>query len=228
MNQAQQKTPGIEPVKTMTFRVSDESGSYVVEADSARSAAERFVKDGYYGDTRGTVWVDVAVAPSKPLLVEYYDAQAKLIGKVTLTDTTAEDFEPWDKKLVDPDEVYPRPDGWLGDWTNDIVATHVLIIPEIHPQKITVAIGPAEPECKNDGEHDWQSPYELLGWLKDNPGVFGHGGGVIYTEVCAKCGRYRITDTWAQRRDTGEQGLHTVEYRDADDRSRAWIESQRD
>lgn len=80
-----------------------------------------------------------------------------------------------------------------------------------------------EPACEDD-EHDWQSPYELLGGIKENPGVWSHGGGVIIRECCARCGRYRITDTWAQRPDTGEQGLREVRYEDADEASLAWVE----
>lgn len=70
---------------------------------------------------------------------------------------------------------------------------------------------PAEPEC-TDGEHDWQSPYEIVGGCKENPGVWGHGGGVRIHECCMKCGCERVTDTWAQDMNTGEQGLESVSY----------------
>ncbi len=95
-------------------------------------------------------------------------------------------------------------------------------------ESVTVEIEPDEPRCENGHAHDWQSPHEVLGGLKENPGVQGHGGGVIITEVCAHCGTYRVTDTWAQRPDTGEQGLTSVAYREADDESTAWVESLRD
>jgi len=91
---------------------------------------------------------------------------------------------------------------------------------------ISVAIEAAAPDCADEG-HTWESP-EWLGGCSENPGVWGHGGGVVITEVCAHCGTYRHTDTWAQRRDTGEQGLTSVEYRDADEASLAWIQSARD
>lgn len=91
---------------------------------------------------------------------------------------------------------------------------------EEHP--VRVAIDPEEPECKqigllpiefaDEGEHDWQSPHEIVGGLEDSPGVWGKGGGVVYTEVCVRCGTARITDTWAQDPETGEQGLHSVKY----------------
>ncbi len=77
----------------------------------------------------------------------------------------------------------------------------------------TVQSDEDEPDCSgDDGVHDWQSPIELVGGIKENPGVWGNGGGVIITEVCMCCGCKRVTDTWAQRPDTGEQGLTSVSY----------------
>jgi hypothetical protein len=86
----------------------------------------------------------------------------------------------------------------------------------------TATIEPDEPDCSAD-EHDWQSPHEVVGGIEENPGVWGHGGGVVMTEVCRHCGAYRVTDTWAQNMSTGEQGLTSVEYREADERSLTWI-----
>ncbi len=80
--------------------------------------------------------------------------------------------------------------------------------PERSSHKIEIA--PAEPACQ-DGGHDWRSPSFLHG-LKENPGVVGHGGGVLVTECCMHCGCARITDTWAHDPSTGEQGLESVEY----------------
>jgi len=75
----------------------------------------------------------------------------------------------------------------------------------------TVEVNPREPRCSG-GEHDWRAPHDIVGGVKENPGVWGHGGGVRIHEVCVHCGCERVTDTWAQRRDTGEQGLRSVEY----------------
>lgn len=88
---------------------------------------------------------------------------------------------------------------------------------------VTVTIDPEEPDCSCGEGHDWCAPYDLLGGLEENPGVVGHGGGVISTEICRHCGVYRISDSWAQRQDTGEQGLESVTYRDADDASLQWV-----
>lgn len=75
----------------------------------------------------------------------------------------------------------------------------------------TATLHPIEPEC-DDGEHKWESPVEIVGGIKENPGVWGHGGGVRIQEVCLKCGCGKLTDTWAQRLDTGEQGLRSITY----------------
>jgi hypothetical protein len=91
----------------------------------------------------------------------------------------------------------------------------------------TITLEAEEPDCADGEEHDWRSPHSVLGGLEDDPGVQGHGGGVIITEVCAHCGIYRVTDTWAQDMSTGEQGLTSVEYRDADDDSLEWVEARK-
>ncbi len=89
----------------------------------------------------------------------------------------------------------------------------------------TVQLDEPEPDCVDSEEHDWQSPYSVVGGLRENPGVWGNGGGVIIKTVCAHCGMYRITNTWAQRHDTGEEGLTDVTYEPADDESEAWVAS---
>jgi hypothetical protein len=87
----------------------------------------------------------------------------------------------------------------------------------------TVTLEPDAPNCEDGQDHDWCSPYSVLGGLKENPGVWGHGGGVIIKTVCAHCGCYCITDTWAQNPSNGEQGLESTTYEDADEDSRAWL-----
>lgn len=76
-------------------------------------------------------------------------------------------------------------------------------------------LDPEEPECRDkDLEHKWESPYDLVGGLKENPGVWGHGGGVIYEEVCMLCGCLKTTNTWAQNPTNGDQGLTSVSYKE--------------
>lgn len=79
-----------------------------------------------------------------------------------------------------------------------------------------------EPACR-EGEHDWRAPHSVVGGLKDNPGVFGKGGGVVYTEVCAHCGTYRVTDTWCTNGTA--YPYESVTFRDADEYSTDWIET---
>lgn len=76
----------------------------------------------------------------------------------------------------------------------------------------TFTIEPKEPPCPGEKAHDWESPYAILGGLKENPGVWAHGGGVIVKEVCMCCGCLKTTDTWAQNPSNGVQGLTSVAY----------------
>ena len=87
----------------------------------------------------------------------------------------------------------------------------------------SIALEVDEPECSDGQEHDWRAPYSVVGGIRENPGVWGHGGGVIMHEVCRHCGTYRVIDTWATDRETGAQGLRSVEYREADEASLAWV-----
>lgn len=75
-----------------------------------------------------------------------------------------------------------------------------------------ITIEPTEPECEKDHEHDWRSPLSIVGGIKENPGVWGHGGGVTIQECCVRCGCGKLTDTWAQDPSDGEQGLTSVSY----------------
>ena len=75
-----------------------------------------------------------------------------------------------------------------------------------------IEVEPKEPECIDGNEHYWRSPYEIVGGCKENPGVYGSGGGVTIQEVCMHCGCGKLTDTWAQDRNDGQQGLTSVKY----------------
>jgi hypothetical protein len=78
--------------------------------------------------------------------------------------------------------------------------------------RITATIDPKEPECLDGADHDWQSPIRLVGGIKENPGVYFHGGGVIITQVCMRCGCGKLTNTWAQDPRTRTRGLTSVTY----------------
>ena len=68
--------------------------------------------------------------------------------------------------------------------------------------------------------NDWRSPHELLGGLKENPGVQGHGGGVIVEEIDANSGIKRITNTWDQGQ--GPEPVETIRYEDPTNESLEW------
>lgn len=59
-----------------------------------------------------------------------------------------------------------------------------------------VTIEAEEPDCTAD-EHDWQSPREIVGGIEENPGVMGHGAGVVTAECCMHCGCGKRTNTAA-------------------------------
>ena len=116
-----------------------------------------------------------------------------------------------------------------GDWGNgeDPSTTYVDVevtcaLSGVH-ERVTVVIHPDEPDCASSHSHDWRSPIELVGGCVENPGVVGHGGGVIVHEVCRWCGLHRRTDTDATRRDNGQQGMTEVSYQPADAETRAWV-----
>jgi hypothetical protein len=85
-----------------------------------------------------------------------------------------------------------------------------------------IAIHPKSPPCEG-ASHKWESPHSVLGGLRENPGVWGNGGGVIIRECCAHCGAFRETDTWATDPATGEQGLTSVAYADPTEESLRWV-----
>ena len=70
-----------------------------------------------------------------------------------------------------------------------------------------------EPE-EDDHIHKWVSTQEREGGLKENPGVYGNGGGVVIMKHCEynDCSWTKKTDTWAQNPANGTQGHETVEY----------------
>ena len=79
-------------------------------------------------------------------------------------------------------------------------------------EQIRITQNPTPPPCKSVEEHEWTSPWRIVGGLKENPGVWGNGGGVRITEVCQKCGCGKNTDTWATDPYDGSQGNTIVSY----------------
>lgn len=116
-----------------------------------------------------------------------------------------------------------------GSWGDIDRTTWINVrVREICPdESIKISIDPDEPSCTEENdEHDWQSPFDVVGGIEENPGVWGKGGGVTIKEVCAHCAAYRNTDTWATDPATGEQGLRSVSYAPADEESQAWLDAK--
>lgn len=118
------------------------------------------------------------------------------------------------------EEALELAEDWVrsGDWGDKGADVDVYIIAyddageEIEHDTITITVEAEEPDCLDDvTAHDWRSPYAIVGGIKENPGVWGHGGGVIIDEVCMICGTGKTTDTWAQNHH-GRQGLRRVSY----------------
>lgn len=86
----------------------------------------------------------------------------------------------------------------------------------IDDERVRLEIPPQMPRCTRKA-HEWHDDIDVVGGIKENPGVMGHGGGVIVKEACRHCSWQRITDTWAQDPNTGEQGLTSVRYVKVDD-----------
>lgn len=71
---------------------------------------------------------------------------------------------------------------------------------------VKVAIHPIEPSCEAGHAH---------AWLDGEPS--GSGGGLLYIDVCRRCGVKKSTDTWASDPADGQQGLTQVAYLPADE-----------
>lgn len=82
-----------------------------------------------------------------------------------------------------------------------------------------------EPACSNGGEHDWQTPFSLVGGIKENPGVWSLGGTKMsFHEVCSCCGMHKRELHYGSQRNPDE--ADTATYEDADEASIAWVESE--
>ncbi len=156
-------------------------------------------------------WLDNA-ALVDDILIPYADEWQANDGNAEITVDTDSGFEAAEEYVRDGDWGDCASTTWITVrvWQNGIDADGDIVA--VNEECHTVTIEPEEPPCIDDAGHDWQSPHNILGGLKENPGVWGHAGGVIINEVCLRCGCGRTTDTWAQNPENGQQGLTSVEY----------------
>jgi len=116
-------------------------------------------------------------------------------------------------------------DWWMeGSWENKTELD--IFVQEINPwdddmefpmewKTIEVGEDPPEPECTED-EHDWERPYEIVGGLKENPGVWSAGGTTMtFHSVCSHCGLHKHETQHGAQRNPGQ--LDTIEYRRGDE-----------
>jgi hypothetical protein len=149
-------------------------------------------------------------------------------GKATcLADDGNAEVEYADVTAAEAAQRYVDEGSW-GDVESTVwirVRTRPALLPDEGWRWHTIPLQPDEPDCADwaDG-HDWRAPHSIVGGCRENPGVWGSGGGVVIHEVCVHCGAERVTDTWAQDHATGEQGLTSVSYTEGKytDAVRAW------
>lgn len=220
----------------MRWYADDGNAEVEYECDTAREAAREYVRDGDWGDPdegiEATTWIDVRVADADAVdrAREGDGLWVWGTGEPALPAVRDEPDQDWDdapddvQECVEPED---RGDCWLVSLAPDAADRDDLerdpavvgyYLSEPGPEDDlwewhAVRLDPAEPPCDGEHEHTWTAPHHLVGGCRQNPGCWGHGGGVVIHEVCPYCGCERVTDTWATRMDTGQQGLRSIEYR---------------
>lgn len=88
--------------------------------------------------------------------------------------------------------------GWM--WDDD---ENEVVEVRLDEDSHDITLQPDEPGCRDDDGHRWEAPHVLVGGIESNPGVWGHGGGIVINEACVRCGCQRKTDTWATNPSNG-------------------------
>jgi len=92
---------------------------------------------------------------------------------------------------------------------------------------ISVEVGddPKPPDCREDHDHKWDSPVEVVGGIDENPGVWSTGGTtIVFKTVCRHCGVYKKETAYGSQRNPGQ--CDTVEYIDPDEASIEYVNSR--
>lgn len=72
--------------------------------------------------------------------------------------------------------------------------------------------------------HIWESPYQVVGGIRENPGVWGGQGTYLHhRSVCRLCGQYRETTTGGREDCDHGKPISTVTIKDRDEASTAWL-----
>jgi hypothetical protein len=145
------------------------------------------------------------------------------------------EFESGETETVeasDLEEAKTRAQEWLdgGNWGDVEEYVEVKITDEAGTETtVELVVGAAPvPDCRKGSDHTWESPFELLGGLEENPGVWGlQGTQLKIIEVCCQCGCYRQTITKSTP-DNYPREPERVTYRKPDKKSLAWVGSDGD
>lgn len=230
------------------YRIYDRTGGGVTEdiyAETLEDAIEEgrdWIEAGDWeqGNDEETLACEVGeiiytpdLEPIESALTEYavsYEA-GRIVTYITATDLAAGDLDKITAELANIATV--TTDGTDADGDTIVVITPLAALNMIEDESATLHVDchdcsgtlPAKGahECLDGEDHDWQSPYSVLGGIKENPGVWGSGHGqVIIKSVCACCGMYRTTDYGATNFSNGTQTTRTS-YEPADEASIAWL-----
>lgn len=137
----------------------------------------------------------------------------EVYGKVTVWENVGENVEYENSTITDALKEYLSDCNYdPDDKTFWVTLYYFTDDNEDDPNQRKMEVPPYVPPCEDGHKHEWHSPIDIVGGIKENPGVFGNGGGVIIKQVCKHCGLLKITDTWAQDMTDGEQGLTSVTY----------------
>lgn len=86
---------------------------------------------------------------------------------------------------------------------------------------------PEAPECAEGEEHEWESPHELVGGIKENPGVWSLGGTTMtFHYVCGHCGAHKHETCYGSQRNPGQ--CDQVTYEEADDDTKEWLKQRQE
>lgn len=105
-------------------------------------------------------------------------------------------------EATDLDDAREQAIEWAegGEWNLDEGPAHIDVRIEQDGETVdcvTVHLEQTAPKCVDKHDHDWGSPISVVGGIDENPGVWGHGGGVTITTCCLRCGAKRVVDTAA-------------------------------
>lgn len=76
-------------------------------------------------------------------------------------------------------------------------------------------------ECYEADAHEWCAPFDLVGGLKENPGVWSMGGTtMVFKTVCLHCGCYKTETKYGVQRNPGQKDK--IEYTRSDAESHSF------